>query len=79
MTDKYLISSVQLGMILGGVHIIESNENYDEKAINLIKETIQNIMKEYHVGYFESNINKDIKLIKEFLKEQKILKLAKGE
>jgi predicted sugar kinase len=61
MANRYLVTGVQLGMILGGVSIIMKNP---KKAIELIESTTSEIMDNQHIGYSDKEIKEDINFIK---------------
>lgn len=61
MGNRYLVSGVQLGLILGGTSIIMKDP---KKAIELIEKTVSEIMDNQHIGYSDKEIKDDIDFIK---------------
>jgi hypothetical protein len=61
MANRYLVTGVQLGLILGAASIIMKNP---KKAIELIESTTSEIMDNQHIGYSDKEIKEDINFIK---------------
>lgn len=76
MANRFVVTGVQIGMILGCVR------NFEHDPVNCsktIEGTLQEIQDNQHIGYTQNDIEDDVKTLADAFKDHCVQHLNKGD